>query len=48
MSQKLPFGDFKWVEENFNSAITWTLQKTKMKIVIQDIFLELMFNILKN
>ena len=43
--QKLPVNDFKWVEDI--SEISKEFIKTMMKIVMNDIFLKLMFNILK-
>ena len=46
MSQNLPLYGFNWVEIIPNlKKISW---KRTMEIVIKDIFLKLMFNILKN
>ena len=46
MSQNLPLYGFNWVEIIPNlKKISW---KGTMEIVIKDIFLKLMFNILKN
>ena len=46
MLQKLPVNGFKWDEEipQFNKDFT----ENYKKIVMEDIFLELMLNILKN
>ena len=46
VSQNLPLYGFNWVEIILNlKKISW---KRTMEIVIKDIFLRLMFNILKN
>ena len=46
MSQKLPINNFNWIEDTFQFNEDFI--KTIIKKVIQDIFLKLMFNILKN
>ena len=46
MSQKLPVNNFEWIEET--SQFDGDFTKTIMKKVMKDIFLKLMFNILKN
>ena len=46
MSQKLPVERFKWVQNT--SPFSKYFIETIMKIVMKDIFLKLMFNILKN
>ena len=46
MSQKLPISNFNWIEDTFQFNEDFI--KTIIKKVIQDIFLKLMFNILKN
>ena len=46
MSQKLPVNKFEWIKDTskFNEDFTKTIMKKEMK----DIFLTLMFNILRN
>ena len=46
MSQKLPVNNFGWIEDS--SQFNEDFIKTIMKKVMKDIFLKLMFNILKN
>ena len=46
MSQTSSVGSFEWVEEMFKFNKDF-IKETTMKIVIEDIFLKLMFNILK-
>ena len=46
MSQKLPVGGFKWVE-NTSPQFSKDFIKPAMKIEMKDIFLNLMFNTLK-
>ena len=46
MSQKLPVNNFEWIEDTY--SLIKVSQKTIMKKVIMDIFLKVMFNILKN
>ena len=46
MSQKLPVNNFGWIEDT--SQFNEDFIKTIMKKVIKDIFLKLMFSILKN
>ena len=46
MSQKLPVGGFKWVE-NTSPQFSKDFMKPAMKIKMKDIFLNLMFNTLK-
>ena len=46
MSQKLPINNFNWIKDTFQFNEDFI--KTIIKKVIQDIFLKLMFNILKN
>ena len=46
MSRKLPVNDFEWIKDT--SQFDKDFIKIIMKKVIKDIFLKLMFNILKN
>ena len=46
MLEKFPVNDLEWIEDILN--LMKILKKTIMKKVIKDIFLKLMFNILKN
>ena len=46
MSQKLPVNNFERIEDTY--SLIKVSQKTIMKKVIMDIFLKVMFNILKN
>ena len=46
MLQKLPVNNFEWIKET--SQFNEDFIKTIMKKVMKDIFLKLMFNILKN
>ena len=46
MSQKLPLNNFEWIKDT--SQFNEDFIKTIMKKVMKDIFLKLMFNILKN
>ena len=47
MSQELPTNNSEWIKDttHFNKDF---IKKTKMKKVMKDIFLKLIFNILKN
>ena len=46
MSEKLPVNNFEWIKDT--SQFNEDFIKTIMKKVMKDIFLKLMFNILKN
>ena len=46
MSQTLPVNNFEWIEDT--SQFNEDCIKTTIKKVMKDIFLTLMFNILKN
>ena len=46
MSQKLPVNNFEWIKDT--SKFNEDLIKTLIKKVNKDIYLKLMFNILKN
>ena len=46
MSQKLPVNGFKWAKNT--SQFNKDFKKTRMKIVMNDIFLGFMLNIQKN
>ena len=46
MPQKLPVSNFEWIKDTFQFNEDF-IKKTMMKKVIKDVFLKLMFNILK-
>ena len=46
MPQKLPVSNFEWIKDTFQFNEDF-IKKTIMKKVIKDVFLKLMFNILK-
>ena len=47
MAQKLPINNFEWIKKTsqFNEDF---IKKIRMKKMMKDIYLKLMFNILKN
>ena len=46
MPQKLPVSNFEWIKDTFQFNEDF-IKKTIMKKVMKDVFLKLMFNILK-